>query len=64
MPDLAEDRIVEIKCLFLAAIAAGSRLENGQMTIYKYIFRLSFYWTIAKDSNSKKAGRLQKKNFL
>jgi len=36
------------------AIAAGSRLENGQMTIYKYISRLPFCKTakrqrIAKD---------------
>jgi len=31
-----------MKTFIFAAIAASSRLENGQMTIYKYISRLPF----------------------
>ena len=37
-----EGPVFEMGAAAIALVSAGSRLENGQMTIYKYISRLSF----------------------
>jgi len=42
------------------AIAAGSRLENGQMTTYKYISRLPFCCFSKKAEKRQKTAKRQK----